>query len=587
ARRLPRWGLLVLAAWTVGLGVALGLATDRTNFVPNTLTYAIVPLVFLAASRIWRRRWGPALTLGLVLAAAGKYWQRSFLQWWGNALLDNDTRWLPLSWWNPSAVLMGMFGLLFLAFANLGRRVMAVAAGLASAALLAGVWLSASRGGLLAVVVGVVVVVAAAWRHRHRSSRSGRAVVVATVGVLAGAVVVSLLLTGMTESGGQPIAEREQRAATNALARLEHMKAAAGMFVDRPLLGHGPGSYREIAPEFTAPTANLTTEAHNQYIQVLAEGGIVFGVPFIIAMGMLAWLAVRVVRVPSPAVTYDDPVRRPAVVGAVGMVAVLLAHSAVDFDWAFPVLPVLGAVGAAILWVEAGPEGFAAKAERTMGRRLAWVAVGAAGLALCVAAGLALAYSASGNAEEVSPEELAISPVPWDAPEHARFAFLLLRDDEVDAARIAVDRGLTWNPGHDRLRIADAAVEHAEGTRTTNELVSELDHPPGWLQGYVDVAEYLVATGELDAAQRVAQRGIEEMTLRHAWGHRSLVADSHMLLIHIAAEQGGCEAARVQADVARRAPLASDLNGFEQAVDDRLEMLCSDTGMDQDVRDEP
>lgn len=562
-RRLHRLGRLALVAWGLGLLLAGSLAVERSNFLEPTLTYAMTPVVFLAARRVWRRRWGPGVVVGLLLLGAGAYWHRSFLQWWGHAMSGEAPQWLALSWWNQSAVLMGMLGSLFLGLALVARRVVAAAGVLASAGLLSAVWLSGSRGGVLAVALATVVVVVVACWVRRAGEESIWPVLGLVTLVAVAAAALSWVLTGMTESGGQPLAQREQEAGDNAAARLHHMQAAIRMFADRPVSGYGPGSYEEVAPAFTSPEANLTSQAHNQYLQVFAEGGLVFGLPFLAGLVLVAGSPFY--SPPPVRQRHADDLRVPAAVGAAGALTVLLTHSAIDFDWAFPVLPFVGAMSAAML-LPGGDEGEAPARRRS---------VALVPIAFVLVASAVLASTAVGPQIPVDPDpmELAGEGPGWKAPDQARYAEVLLLEGEVEAARVAVDRGLVWSPANDRLRVVAALVGHAEGNLTTPLLETLLEQPPTWMASYVTVARYLANAGEPDAAWRVAHRGLEVMREHAAWPVAHVAADAHVLLVSLAADRG-CEEARGAAAGARADELVARLQGFVEVVADEVGRVC-------------
>ncbi len=74
------------------------------------------------------------------------------------------------------------------------------------------------------------------------------------------------------------------------------MQAALRMFADRPLTGQGIGSYEVMALDFTDPDANLTSSAHDEYVEVLGEGGLAGGLPFLllhVVAGVAVWRRLR------------------------------------------------------------------------------------------------------------------------------------------------------------------------------------------------------------------------------------------------------------------------------------------------------
>ena len=64
----------------------------------------------------------------------------------------------------------------------------------------------------------------------------------------------------------------------------QHYKSALKMFIDKPILGHGPKSFRELCSKpIYYSKRSCSTHPHNTYIQLLAETGIIgFILPFLI-----------------------------------------------------------------------------------------------------------------------------------------------------------------------------------------------------------------------------------------------------------------------------------------------------------------
>jgi hypothetical protein len=82
--------------------------------------------------------------------------------------------------------------------------------------------------------------------------------------------------------------------------------------------------------------------AHDDYLQALAEGGLLLGLPFLGACGAIAFGLLRVGRSRVHSRVVD--VRTGVVVGAIA----LMVHAAVDFDWTYPALFCLAAIVTAL-----------------------------------------------------------------------------------------------------------------------------------------------------------------------------------------------------------------------------------------------
>ncbi len=106
--------------------------------------------------------------------------------------------------------------------------------------------------------------------------------------------------------------------------RMAHWQAAVEMFVDQPVLGVGIGNYEVIYPVYALPRwADPLGHAHNYYLNVAAETGLVGLVSYLILWGAALWQAWRAVRV-------LDGTSRSVAAGLLGMIVALSVHNAFD-----------------------------------------------------------------------------------------------------------------------------------------------------------------------------------------------------------------------------------------------------------------
>jgi len=113
--------------------------------------------------------------------------------------------------------------------------------------------------------------------------------------------------------------------------RLPIWKASLAMWREAPLLGHGWGSYESLWPAWAGrPTGLHYKHAHNEYLQVLAEGGLA-------GAAVVAWalwlFGRRVLRALSRPLTHAQ--RAVTVALATGITSVAF-HSAADFGLRVP-----------------------------------------------------------------------------------------------------------------------------------------------------------------------------------------------------------------------------------------------------------
>lgn len=535
-QRVPIVVQAVVAAWALGAVGALVFAVDRSGFVQMTLVYAMMPMAGLITVRLLRRPWGRLAILTLLVGAFALYWQRSFMQWWGFTLRDVETRWLPLSWHNQAATLMGVFGVFFFALAATTRRVVSPAAGLLAAMGLAGMWLAGSRGAVVAVVLGLVAAVwiAGRWQGWRRTA-------VVTLAVLAGAVVVTSGLLAMDDRAERVTSG--QAATHNLLARFDHMQAAGGMFVSRPLTGYGLGSYGTSARAHSSPDTGLTISPHNEFLEPFAEGGLPFGVAVLAGGGLLGLAALNVLRQPAPTAVRSSAVRNKlevaTVAGAAATTVVLLSHALVDFDWRYPVLAALLAVIAPMAWQ---PSPFPGKALRTRWGSLLG-AVGAVALVALLTAGLAGAWTerpVREGPQEVTAHEFARSEPVWDAMGNGRAAISLIRGGDPEEAQVAIARTRTWNPGLSELGGLERITEVQQGRRDPETLLDAFGPRPTRFSLRNLAAELLIAQGHFEIAQNLVD---ESLALNHAyraWGVDRPVVRSWELRIDIQARRNDC-----------------------------------------------
>jgi O-antigen ligase len=178
-----------------------------------------------------------------------------------------------------------------------------------SGVLLASVVVSASRGGLILVAAETVVVLALLHRRRRLPAAQGGKLVLA----LAGLTAVLMLVVGWGR-----IAERFQAEALLP-DRLPFVVATLHMIGARPWTGFGLGCWPSVYPAFALfDTGRFVNEAHSDWLQWVAEGGLPTGV----AMLALAIWALR-------------PAWRS--VWALGTIAVLL-HATLDYPFSRPAM---------------------------------------------------------------------------------------------------------------------------------------------------------------------------------------------------------------------------------------------------------
>jgi len=193
-----------------------------------------------------------------------------------------------------------------------------------------GIFFSRSRSGVFlffAVIFLMVVALsgAAGEKKRGRSyfpgqNQKNRTVPVFRTVVLA--VVFAVILIGIN-----PIVERFSFAALAHEVRPVYFRNTVEIIKDFPLAGTGLGTYLHAYPMYEKKySGELLEHAHNDYLELLAEGGIVAGgLMIVVAFGALVWLFAKWAR-------RNDHFVRGVGLGCLAGIATILIHSLTDFN---------------------------------------------------------------------------------------------------------------------------------------------------------------------------------------------------------------------------------------------------------------
>jgi O-antigen ligase len=201
--------------------------------------------------------------------------------------------------------------------------------------------LCGSRGGLIAMLAQVIAaallfsVVVRKGNSTERHSTVSRIVRSLPVRVTLILVLIAGIVFGTVWLGGDRLATRieESRNELNTetsdlrqgVSRNEIWKASWELFKAHPVLGVGMGAYWAAIPAVHNASGTMTPqEAHNDYLELLASGGLVG-----LALGV--WFAIVVFRRMRENLRSPNRFRRAACFGsAIGITGVAV-HSLVDF----------------------------------------------------------------------------------------------------------------------------------------------------------------------------------------------------------------------------------------------------------------
>jgi len=198
--------------------------------------------------------------------------------------------------------------------------------------------LANSRGGLIGFICETVFLLVMAYpRFAQRFERDvdGRPRIFGVIPpVLVKGVAVLAIVVGLTFSvvwmGGQELATKmaqgegvvEPEAGTT---RTQIWSSTWQLIKHRPLTGVGFGTYFLAIPQFQTGSGRLKLEqAHNDYLDLAANGGLIAVLIALCFVGLVVWRA-------RASLKSGDSFRRAAALGAIAALISVAVHSFVDF----------------------------------------------------------------------------------------------------------------------------------------------------------------------------------------------------------------------------------------------------------------
>jgi len=369
--RRPRVAAPQLAALALGVSAAVsGIVNGRSRAGLATAALLLAAAVLVESARRLRPTDRAQLADALVWLGAGVGligWWAVAVRWWPYALPDQGLWRAATTFTYANASAPFLVPLFLVAVVRPGPVLIPYA-------LLVSVGATQSRGGVLALALGAVVLLAAVPKHdrattftRLAAAGAGAAVAVTALLPLTPlAAAPNTALAVIALGGGALLAHalaalpvrallamagvaavltvyavvsvptvREARAGLNSQDRVDEAVAAFRTWQQHPLLGAGAGiDFTYIAGDGRGPMR--ARFAHNEYLQLLAEQGLLGAVA-------LAAGAAATGRALSRARHRLQDVPPPLWAGCVAALAAFFAHSALDFIWHIPALPLLAA----------------------------------------------------------------------------------------------------------------------------------------------------------------------------------------------------------------------------------------------------
>ena len=360
----------------------------------------------------------------------------------------------PIGYANGMALLAAMGTLLALGLARIAPNRGLQAACLVLVALFAAtLYLTYSRGGWLALALGLLVLLAL------RIGSLDRRVAVPVGAVLAVALAIAgvALARSFSAPTATPAAGAARLTTLSGSSRADYWRVAADTVGAEPLLGSGSGSFRRRWYR-ERPVPQPARDAHSLYLENLAELGPVGLVLLLVALGLPLAAAV---------VARADPVT-PA---AVAPYAAFLAHAGQDWDWELPAVTVPAVACAAALLL-AGRRRWV-PLDRAAGIAGAAAALVLAVLSLAAYVGNRELALAEGGSERAARRAARLQP--WSAEPWRVLGESQLERGELGEARTSFREGLSRDDGDWELWLDLALASEVQARRQALDRAARLN----------------------------------------------------------------------------------------------------------------
>jgi O-antigen ligase len=203
------------------------------------------------------------------------------------------------------------------------RRERRFVTGLFALVTILALFLSASRGGIVAFGVELFFLLLCIALRRAGSKH-----------LLAGGVVLVASLTLVSWIGVRQVLSRFSSLQTMEVKEAKRASMRYGtwhIFLDHPILGTGLGTFQMVYPPYeTLYDGKIVNHAHNDYLEALAETGVLGGFCcawFLLILFQAALRSLQETRIP-----FADALRLTGLGGCCG----ILVHSLVDFNLHIP-----------------------------------------------------------------------------------------------------------------------------------------------------------------------------------------------------------------------------------------------------------
>jgi O-antigen ligase len=332
--------------------IAFGLTASRyyTRIELQLLTAYII-ILFLMAQAFYRRgHWRTLvwflMTLGFAVSVFGILQQLTFngKLYWFRALRYGGSPFGPYvnrNHFAGFAELVIPFALVPLVMGKVRRERVFLVAVFAIVPIVA-LLLSSSRGGIISFVVQMVILFALMLIRRvHRKF------------MIAGAAVLLTAILGVSWIGMQQVLARFsgiQKLEVTTGKRTAMQQDTFRLFLDHPIIGTGLGTLEMVYPPYdTLYDGKVVNHAHNDYLEALAETGVIGGLACAWFLGLLLVNALQGMQ--GEENSFSSALNLASLVACSG----ILVHSLVDFNLHIPANALLFFVSAHMASVRLQP----------------------------------------------------------------------------------------------------------------------------------------------------------------------------------------------------------------------------------------
>lgn len=166
-------------------------------------------------------------------------------------------------------------------------------------------------------------------------------------------LVIGAALFGTILIGAKPVSDRllnnnilseNEKAESLESSRIWIWRNSAKLFINHPVSGVGLGAFETVYPQYSEGRKSrmIVDRAHNDYLQVLTDTGIIGG-------AIALWFICTVLWAIARGLSLRDPWRASLSIGIGGAIVSLMIHSFFDFNLQIPAIALLFLVLLAVL----------------------------------------------------------------------------------------------------------------------------------------------------------------------------------------------------------------------------------------------